>query len=296
MSLDLANSCNKSIQLTRYQGFPGGSGGKESTCNAGDLGSIPGSGRSSGDGNGYPLQYSCLENPMDREAWWATIHRVANSGTRLKWLSLHTWLIIFCEKCHKKRNQRIILKKSFQLEIWWIVATWVGVQNPSIRRERGWSDGWRPCSLLPPAPCIRFIMCYRQRLALERMHRASSWGHESCWGPRGWSWKPPTFKFQMWAVEEPSTSGCGCKEGAGRGWEDWVGARIFWQHPDGTPDSRQGKVPKLHNIPCMISPGRIWVQKHTDKWVNLSHYFHNFCLSKGYTYIGSYAIKTILTS
>ena len=50
------------------QGFPGGSDGKQSDCSAGDLGSIPGSGRSPGEGNGYPLQYSCLENPMDREA------------------------------------------------------------------------------------------------------------------------------------------------------------------------------------------------------------------------------------
>ena len=50
-------------------GFPGGSHGKASGYNAGDLGSIPGSGRSSGEGNGTPLQYSCLENPMDRGAW-----------------------------------------------------------------------------------------------------------------------------------------------------------------------------------------------------------------------------------
>ena len=51
------------------KGFPGSSDGKESACNAGDLGSIPGSGRSTEERNGYPLQYSCLENPMDREAW-----------------------------------------------------------------------------------------------------------------------------------------------------------------------------------------------------------------------------------
>ena len=50
-------------------GFPGGSEVKASACNAGDLGSIPGSGRSPGEGNGNPLQYSCLENPMDRGAW-----------------------------------------------------------------------------------------------------------------------------------------------------------------------------------------------------------------------------------
>ena len=52
--------------------FPGGSDGKESTCNGGDMGLIPGSGKSPGEGNGNPLQYSCLENPMDR-AWWATV-------------------------------------------------------------------------------------------------------------------------------------------------------------------------------------------------------------------------------
>ena len=60
-------------------GFPGGSVGKESACNAGHLGSIPGSERSFGEGNSNPLQYSCLENPTDRGAWWATVHRVAES-------------------------------------------------------------------------------------------------------------------------------------------------------------------------------------------------------------------------
>ena len=58
-------------------GFPDGSDGKESTYNAGDLGSIPGSGRSPGERHGNPLQYSCLENPMDRGAWWAKVHGVA---------------------------------------------------------------------------------------------------------------------------------------------------------------------------------------------------------------------------
>jgi len=58
-----------------------GSDGKESTCNAGDLGSIPGSGRSPGEGNGSPLQYSCLENSMDRGPWWATVHGIEKSQT-----------------------------------------------------------------------------------------------------------------------------------------------------------------------------------------------------------------------
>ena len=63
--------------------FPGGSDGIESACNVGDLSSIPGSGRSPGGGHGNPHQYSCLENPMDRGARWATVHGVAKSRTRL---------------------------------------------------------------------------------------------------------------------------------------------------------------------------------------------------------------------
>ena len=57
--------------------FPGGSDGKESACDAGDPASVPGLGRSSGEGNGYPLQYSYLENSMDRRMWCATAHGVA---------------------------------------------------------------------------------------------------------------------------------------------------------------------------------------------------------------------------
>ena len=62
-------------------GFPDGSDGKESACCAGDPGSIPGSGRSPGEGNGNPLQYPYLENSMDRGAWWATVHGVLKSST-----------------------------------------------------------------------------------------------------------------------------------------------------------------------------------------------------------------------
>ena len=58
-------------------GFPAGSNGKNFACNAGDLGSVPGLGGSPGEGIGYPLQYSCLGNPMDRGAWQATVHEVA---------------------------------------------------------------------------------------------------------------------------------------------------------------------------------------------------------------------------
>ena len=62
------------------QGLPGGSAGKESACEAGDLGLIPGSGRSPGGGNGNPLQYSCLRSPMDRGAWRATVHGLTRVG------------------------------------------------------------------------------------------------------------------------------------------------------------------------------------------------------------------------
>ena len=64
-------------------GFPGGSDSKESACNAGDPDSIPGSGRNPGEGNGNPFQYSCMENPMDRGTWWATLHGVAKRQTEL---------------------------------------------------------------------------------------------------------------------------------------------------------------------------------------------------------------------
>ena len=70
-----------------------------SACNAGDLGSIPGSERSPGEGNGNPLQYSCLENPMDGGAWWATVHGITKIRTRLrdftfKWY-LGRWFMIY---------------------------------------------------------------------------------------------------------------------------------------------------------------------------------------------------------
>ena len=71
-------------QIQWIETFPersGVAGGKESACNAGDLDLTPGSGRSPGEGNGNPLQYSCLENLMDRGAWWATVHGVTESHT-----------------------------------------------------------------------------------------------------------------------------------------------------------------------------------------------------------------------
>ena len=71
-------------------GFLGGSDGEESAQNAGKLDSIPRLKRAPGEGNGYPLQYSCLENSMDREAWQAKVHGIAKSQTRLSDSHTHT--------------------------------------------------------------------------------------------------------------------------------------------------------------------------------------------------------------
>ena len=85
------------VQIHKYivyihTGLPGGSYGKVSACNGGDPVSIPGLERSPGGGNGTPLQYSCLENPMDREAWWATVHGVAKNWTRLSDVTFYTYV------------------------------------------------------------------------------------------------------------------------------------------------------------------------------------------------------------
>ena len=81
--------------------------GKETACDAGDMGdvgSIPGSERSPERGNGNPVQHSCLENPMDRGAWWATVHGVANSHT---WLSTHTYTHTCTLTVHLKQHENV---------------------------------------------------------------------------------------------------------------------------------------------------------------------------------------------
>ena len=77
------NSQHFIIQVCAHMGFPGISVVKNLPAKAEDRGSIPGSGRSPGGGNGNPLQYLCLENPMDRGTWWATVHGVTKSQTQL---------------------------------------------------------------------------------------------------------------------------------------------------------------------------------------------------------------------
>ena len=84
-------------------GFLHSSVGKEAACNAGDPGSIPGSGRSPGEGNGNPLQYSCLENPMDRGVWQATVHGVARVKHDLA--AKLPLLLLLLLQCFKNQNE-----------------------------------------------------------------------------------------------------------------------------------------------------------------------------------------------
>ena len=87
---------NITVVLYYILGFPHSSVGKESPCNAGDLGSIPGMGRSSGEGNGHPPQYSCLENPMDGGSLWATVHEVTRVGHDLAAKPPYYTLLYYC--------------------------------------------------------------------------------------------------------------------------------------------------------------------------------------------------------
>ena len=101
-----------------YMGFSGGASGKEPACNAGDgrdARSMSGLGKFPGGGHGNPLQYSCLENPMGRRAWWATAHMVSKSWTWLKWYSMHTFYI--CVVIHVFYKDGIVL----QLSSWTIL-------------------------------------------------------------------------------------------------------------------------------------------------------------------------------
>ena len=106
------NHCSLWVRLIRCllscsgDSFPGGSEDKVSACNAGDLGSICGLGRSPGEGTGNPLQYSCLENPTDRGARWATVHGVAESRTRLSYFTF-TFLVVQRRWSHLKDDLHV---------------------------------------------------------------------------------------------------------------------------------------------------------------------------------------------
>ena len=105
-------------------GLPRWLSGKESACsagNAGDVGLIPGSGKSPGGGTGNPLQYSCLENPLDREVWWATVHRTSQRRTRLSsWAYAHTRVLMYAFRASQLRR-RIQVLHSYM----WLLAPMV---------------------------------------------------------------------------------------------------------------------------------------------------------------------------
>ena len=109
--------------------FPGGSDGKVSACNAGDSGSIPGLGRSPGEGNGNPLQYSCLENSMDGGAWWAIVHGVTKSRTQLS---------NFTETSHCS-NSPCVPRTSMVTQM---VKCLPAMQETQVQ-SLGWEDPWR---------------------------------------------------------------------------------------------------------------------------------------------------------
>ena len=116
---------------------------KVSACNVGDSGSIPGWGRSPRVGNGYPLQYSCLENFMDRGAWWTTVHGVPKSWTGLScWVSHFTSLVIKSCTVHEGdmrqlNSTSILLPKSFAL----FIALWVWGRVSGCVPKRGTPEG-----------------------------------------------------------------------------------------------------------------------------------------------------------
>ena len=118
------------IPLSLLLCFPDGSDGKASACNAGDPGLIPGLGRSHAEGNGNPLQYCCLENPMDRGAWWATVHGVAQSRTQLKRLSTRAWprMFLSCRVFHLDNSH--LFFKNLPLESWGQFSRSVWVRGP----------------------------------------------------------------------------------------------------------------------------------------------------------------------
>ena len=105
-------------------GFPGGSVVRNLPASAGDAGSIPGSGRSPGEGNGNPLQYSCLGSPLDRGAWRAAVHGVAKSRTGLShWALTHSYVHISCKagqmlsfKTHKNWHMENLFKNIFSCD------------------------------------------------------------------------------------------------------------------------------------------------------------------------------------
>ena len=125
------------------QGLPGGSDSKEATCNAGDLGSILGKRRSPGEGNGYPIQYSCFENSMGRGAWRATVHGVTKSQTQLS-----DWHLTG-ESANTPHSKKVMCKKKGS------------ALNPGLERK-----GDSSCYCHEPVVVTRMVANYCSNLAI----------------------------------------------------------------------------------------------------------------------------------
>ena len=134
--------------------FPGGSEIKASACNVGDLGSISGSGRSPGEGNGNPLQYSCMENSMDRGAWQATVHGIKKSQTQLRDLIIKVYLsfMSFEEENHRKT----IFSTHYQG--YTVAARCITVDTDLFRSARSvWWKGVRDRMTVAPEVALSFL-------------------------------------------------------------------------------------------------------------------------------------------
>ena len=146
-------------------GFPGGSDGKESTCNAGDLGSIPGLGISPGEGNGNPLQYSCLGNPMDGGAWWATVHGAAESQTLQSIVTFTFFQAQFQQmnKRHKKTKEPLLpLLKSWEQKVGVRSKTRVLCMPPALNTTKRVCKPPKP-PLWPAARCTSTLILYKEQ-------------------------------------------------------------------------------------------------------------------------------------
>ena len=122
------------MNYTSLRGLPQWLSSKESTYNTGDTGSIPGLGRFAGGGHGNPLQSSCLENPMDRGAWWVRVNRIAKSQTGLKQLSMHAYFI------ENKKNKRYppprVMKIKTKINKWELIKNFCTANKTTIIMKR----------------------------------------------------------------------------------------------------------------------------------------------------------------
>ena len=157
------------------------------------MGSIPGLGRSPGRGHGNPLQYSCLENAMDRGAWWPTVHRVTKSWTRLKWLSMHTspafsnggqvsknWIIVghINNFISNEENEKRDFCKIFSLRYTWLSAlsTFVRQTNLSYIKYLYWTTWYIMCTrVLSHSGMSRSLTAACQTSLSMRFPRPENW-------------------------------------------------------------------------------------------------------------------------